>query len=186
MEVCGDCKRESDSAGPAAGQGPDTLGPFHSTLVTPSSPIPVPSKPHLPKEFGQKGKPSLGLWWHLGGPRRMSRQRKRLGGTDVHSAVTWLHACSWREPGVDEPHCHRLAESHPTGRRVTEISFPAVIFKAKCHPQNRVLRMHSRCLPTLPRGLGPLRLPPRTKLPLHRWDVSSGWLVTQQSSLQFK
>ncbi|XP_021016992.1 uncharacterized protein LOC110293478 [Mus caroli] len=87
--------------------------------------------------FGQKGEPSISLpqLWQLGGPRRVrSRQRKRRGGnlgsgTDVHlsaSAVTWLHACSWREPGMDELHCLRLAERLPTGRRVTEISRPAM------------------------------------------------------------
>lgn len=137
----GTVKGSQGSAGPAtrnskSGQGPDTLGPLRSTSVTPSSRVPVPSKSHLAMGFGQKGEPSIGLsqLWQLGGPWRVrSRQRKRCGGnlgsrTDVHlsaSAVTWLHACSWREPGIDELYC-RLAERLPTGRRVIEISRPAM------------------------------------------------------------
>lgn len=58
----------------------------------------------------------------------------RAPGTSVHlgaSAVIQLHACSWREPGIDEPHCRRLAELLLTWRRVTETSCPGVISKLR-------------------------------------------------------
>lgn len=70
--------------GSQAQQDPDTLGPFRSTLVTPSSRVPVPSKPHLPMGFGQKGEPSIVLpqLWQLGGPSQEGGEqgRKRRGG----------------------------------------------------------------------------------------------------------
>lgn len=136
MEVShGYYKCESGSAGPATvkadREGPDAL----DHLVTPSLRVPVPSKPHLLMGFGQKDELSISLrqLQQLSGSRRLgSKKRKRHGGNPGSgNQCAPLHACFWREPGVDEPHCLRLAELLLTWRRVTETSCPAVISKLR-------------------------------------------------------